>query len=56
MYCTPGKSISILEWGMSLEMKPKADLLYLLAGACGDGGRWDAYIHDDDDDVYLNRS
>ena len=36
-----GQSIAILEWAVSLEIKPKVNLLFLLAGVCCDGGRWD---------------
>lgn len=34
-----GQSVSILEWAISLEIRPKANLLYSLAGVCRDGGR-----------------
>ena len=34
-----GQSIAILEWAVSLEIKPKVNLLFLLAGVCCDGGR-----------------
>ena len=36
-----GRSIEVLEWGISLEIVPRPDLLWLLAQACNDGGRWD---------------
>ena len=31
----------MLEWGITLEIKPKADLLFMLADACCSGGRWE---------------
>ena len=39
-----GKSISMLEWGITLEIKPKADLLFMLADACCSGGRWEKNV------------
>lgn len=34
------RSVEVLEWGISLEIAPRPDLLWSLAGACVDGGRW----------------